>query len=757
MKSELDNSTFIQEESWGILKFLNPKTSIAWKTLTPIAASVAATLALTWIFGYRIYSKDYDTKQLIEEETWKAKDEKKAIELKNQQRMQEFTSTKNNLLKENERKNQEFTSTKNDLLTKNENKVSNINLKLLKVSASQNLASQLRREYYQIRKVVYSMEMSLKDIENWFINWKPNTIAQSKFFESLSKLVQAPLFTTSFTYHNERSNSKYTDLKELGNQYKIIEDSLNWDWNIDDNILNNLSPIEELDENNQDLINKAKIVTWSIGKILDTVIEINQILDVEHMEELQKLNDEKLKLEKETRELLQKLDDEKLKLEKVTNELLQKLNNEELVLLKDYYEKTVSNIQNIFDKEHELEDELKEYIQINILLLVLIWTLWWIIAISIMIWSQIVFSKWIHKLISTTVWISKWKYNIADEIHSYLKRMDELWIFAKTLLKIAKESENRDNEIKRANEEKEQAKNEFIERLKKLIELLDWLPIWKLKDIILIIDNISRINQQIAQDTNTLVQKFVKDLQQTFEDQATQAKLIDQINESSQRMRQRTLWMIQWWEKAQDISENALEKWQMLLNAMKIINQIVEEIRGISKQTTLLALNATIESARAWEAWKWFKVVADEVKNLSQRTWESTSEISSNVELVNQNVKEVERIIRQISDHIIQSNQSFKDTDQDAQDQASLTSNASEISVRSQEDISKVVNDSNRIKNSSEESHKKAEEISNLIKDALTWLDEISSAINIVKAEIKKQINESDDWENHYHGGIELF
>jgi methyl-accepting chemotaxis protein len=82
------------------------------------------------------------------------------------------------------------------------------------------------------------------------------------------------------------------------------------------------------------------------------------------------------------------------------------------------------------------------------------------------------------------------------------------------------------------------------------------------------------------------------------------------------------------------------------------IGDIVEMISNIASQTNLLALNATIEAARAGEAGRGFAVVASEVKSLAEQTSKATSDISAQINAIQDTTKRAVGAIAGITDSI---------------------------------------------------------------------------------------------------------
>ena len=152
-------------------------------------------------------------------------------------------------------------------------------------------------------------------------------------------------------------------------------------------------------------------------------------------------------------------------------------------------------------------------------------------------------------------------------------------------------------------------------------------------------------------------------------------------------------------------SEQSVQKVQ---NDFGQVVNILDVIKGIADQTNLLALNAAIEAARAGEQGRGFAVVADEVRQLAQRTQDSTKEIDSMISTI---MAGANSSVEVMASSVVQAN-------------------SVQVNARAALDLNKVIeNDMNEISDFSVQIATAAEEQSVVVEEILKNIESLNEGV----------------------------
>lgn len=212
------------------------------------------------------------------------------------------------------------------------------------------------------------------------------------------------------------------------------------------------------------------------------------------------------------------------------------------------------------------------------------------------------------------------------------------------------------------------------------------------------------------------------------------AKLMNTSNEQMQEIHQ--------------VMKESVEKMVMLNQHAGQISSFVSIIEEVANQTNLLALNASIEAARAGEHGKGFAVVAEEVRKLAEQSAHSVTKITSIVETIQHDSKEVSASLQRGYGQVVTGSEQLEITANTFNEIQDAVSQMAEFIAMMIQNLQKMSHEGNEINDSMQEITALTEETAASVEETTATVIQTSATMGEV-AKATDQLSDLADQLNH--------
>ena len=179
---------------------------------------------------------------------------------------------------------------------------------------------------------------------------------------------------------------------------------------------------------------------------------------------------------------------------------------------------------------------------------------------------------------------------------------------------------------------------------------------------------------------------------------------------------------------------SASEAINKLKSRSEEIGKVIKLISEIASQTNILALNAAIEAARAGEYGKGFDVVAEEIRQLAQRTAQSTAEIAPIIEKIQKETQATAEAIRKKAVIAAEVGTNFDAMAEGIMSATSMSKSISVAAAQQAKTATQIANSLQIISGVSRKTSKNAEETVSATRDLTKLAEKLKEIISQLKA-----------------------